>query len=193
MPAIISFDVVPPIYNQYPPFISLDSILLKTNDSAGGYKHAKEDNSEFTTGEQDRFQAVHMEWATTAFAEELEALRTGQLETLTSKRKQKKCAAINVEPEDSSALALDPTQYSFVLASKGEKGGGAAAAEEIEVQVLADMLQSGSQFLSSAEKKMLLGARQRAVASSASGDVVEERNGISLHDRRKRELGFVVE
>ena len=105
-----------------------------------------------------------MEWATTAFAEELEALRTGQLETLTSKRKQKKCAAINVEPEDSSALALDPTQYSFVLASKGGKGGGAAAAAEIDVQVLADMLQSGSQFLSSAEKKMLLGARQRAVA-----------------------------
>ena len=27
MPAIVSFDVVPPICNQYPPYISLDSIL----------------------------------------------------------------------------------------------------------------------------------------------------------------------
>lgn len=171
------------------------------------------EKSLLTKEEQDQFQQVHMEWATNAFEEELDALRKGQLENLTSSRRQKK------KPEElssSSATAaaageveLDPTQYSFVVASKkkGKAKGeheeeeemAAAAMEEIDVQVVADMIQSGSNFLSGIEKRMLLSARQRCVNDGDSMDVhhddddVDDHTGLTLHERRKREIGFLVE
>jgi hypothetical protein len=134
-----------------------------------------------------------MEWATNAFAEELEALRTGQLHVLMSARKQKKGAARPAARDDATAFGLDPTRHSFVLAS-GNRGGGSADKEheeaaEIDVQVLADMVRSGSHFLSRTEKAMLLGAQQRAAAAPRGAS--ERVGGISLHERRRRQLGFV--
>ena len=49
------------------------------NDSARGNKHKdankESDKESLTEKEPDQFQAVHMECVTTAFAEELKALR----------------------------------------------------------------------------------------------------------------------
>mmetsp|Transcript_9003 Transcript_9003/g.20309 ORF Transcript_9003/g.20309 Transcript_9003/m.20309 type:complete len:394 (-) Transcript_9003:46-1227(-) len=159
------------------------------------------DGKPLTKTEQDQFQEVHMEWATNAFAEELEALRKGQLETFTTTKRQKKSgAAASIVEEESSTVELDPTQYSFVVASsKGKMGKDAnaeakaaamVASEEIDVQVLADMLQSGSNVLSVSEKRMLLQARQRATSTMGTNDAD---TGLTLHEQRKRELGFLVE
>mmetsp|Transcript_15638 Transcript_15638/g.33012 ORF Transcript_15638/g.33012 Transcript_15638/m.33012 type:complete len:393 (+) Transcript_15638:133-1311(+) len=176
------------------------------NESGEGSQNitsANNEDDELLTGEdQEQFQAVHMEWATTAFAEELELLRKGQLDTLASnKRKQNKNASgrrgAEQQRDPSSGVELDPTQYSFVVSSNDKNKAGdnanenaAVTMEDIDLQILADMLQSGSNFLSNTEKKMLLGARQRAMTSM---DVVDKGDGFSLHERRKRELGFVVE
>ena len=172
----------------------------KSNNSGEAKKHVdtktEGDDEPLTKEEEEQFDAVYLEWTTNAFAEELEALRRGQLENLTSSKKQKKSAAA---ASGSAEVDLDPTQYSFIVASKGGKGKGiaddetataAVAAEEIDVQVLADMLQSGGNFLSPTEKKMLLRARQRAKMRSDEKDPFV---GLSLHERRRRELGFVVE
>lgn len=172
----------------------------KSNNSGEAKKHVdtktEGDDEPLTKAEEEQFDAVYLEWTTNAFAEELEALRRGQLENLTSSKKQKKSAAA---ASGSAEVDLDPTQYSFIVASKGGKGKGiaddetataAVAAEEIDVQVLADMLQSGGNFLSATEKKMLLRARQRAKMRSDEKDPFV---GLSLHERRRRELGFVVE
>ena len=177
-----------------------DDETSKSNNSGEAKKHVdtktEGDDEPLTKEEEKQFDAVYLEWTTNAFAEELEALRKGQLENLTSSRKQKKSVAA---ASGSAEVELDPTQYSFVVASKGKKKGkaddetaAAAAAEEIDVQVLADMLQSGGNFLSPTEKKMLLRARQRAKMRSDEKDP-KDFVGLSLHERRRRELGFVVE
>ncbi|KAL7540372.1 hypothetical protein ACHAXR_010063 [Thalassiosira sp. AJA248-18] len=164
----------------------------------------EEEESSLTNDEEEEFQLIHMEWATNAFAEELEALRKGQLEKQTSTRRIKKSADAGKRAQRdgaSSSVELDPTQYSFVVADKkgnadkDQNDGDTAAADEIDVQVLADMLQSGSSFLSVTEKKMLLRARQRGALNTniSSSDSEEKKDGgITLHERRKRELGFLV-
>ncbi|KAL7533972.1 hypothetical protein ACHAWF_004678, partial [Thalassiosira exigua] len=140
-----------------------------------------------TREEEARFQEVHMEWATSAFSEELEALRDGTLEELTSARRRAKGAA--ARPSDD--LGLDPTLHSFV--APRHTGGASAkttgeAAEDVDVRVLADALRSGGAFLSATEKRMLLGARTRARTIGGAG--AEE--GLSLHERRRRNLGLAV-
>lgn len=158
-------------------------------------KASNTDEEPMTESEQDQFQSIHMEWATNAFAEELEALRKGQLEKLTSeKRQQKQKSGVQKEPSK-MGVELDPTQYSFVLSNNKGKDDAAEIVEEVDVQVLAEMLASGSHFLSDVEKRMLLGARQRALdATGAGGDEanVDGSGGLTLHERRKQELGFRV-
>eukprot|EP00584_Thalassiosira_punctigera_P002507 CAMPEP_0172539780 /NCGR_PEP_ID=MMETSP1067-20121228/10912_1 /TAXON_ID=265564 ORGANISM="Thalassiosira punctigera, Strain Tpunct2005C2" /NCGR_SAMPLE_ID=MMETSP1067 /ASSEMBLY_ACC=CAM_ASM_000444 /LENGTH=268 /DNA_ID=CAMNT_0013325513 /DNA_START=132 /DNA_END=935 /DNA_ORIENTATION=+ len=62
-----------------------------------------------TDEEMNQFQSTHLEWATEAFAEELDALRTGRLEELVCAKKKKKN-----EPE----AGLDPAQFSLVATPK---------------------------------------------------------------------------
>lgn len=171
------------------PILSGESTTAK---SYAGASERKEDSSNcrWTQEEEDKFQEVHMEWATDAFAKELEALRTGQLET-TPSRMQKKGSVKKEGREDLSAYEL-----SFVLSSEHSGSGGQdackdAAVEKEEINVMsdlsliADMVQSGSNFFSNDEKKMLLRARQRALASPDREDGRD--GGISLHERRRRE------
>ena len=62
----------------------------------------------------------------------------------------------------------------------------------IDVQILADMMQSGSNVLSTTEKKMLLNARNRALLRRREeGCTDDDVNKLTLHERRKCELGFL--
>jgi len=124
--------------------------------------------------EQKQFEQVHMEWATDAFAEELEALRNGTFEQKFGTKKKRE------------ELELDPTQHSFVVA-KQKSSNENPMSEDVHVQVLADMIRSGGNVFSEVEKKMLVRARQRGDVNSQECD-----RGISLpiHELRRRKLGY---
>ena len=172
-----------------------------------------------TEDEQLQFHDVYMEWATNAFEQELDALRKGQLEEFTSARSQTRRSVTTTATttdaamganDSTTAVELDPTQYSFVVADESSNGddkrkgvgteAGSAEAEaarisslqEIDVRVLSEMMYSGSNVLTISEKRMLLHARQRAVLKDAVAleDDADATSGLTLHERRKREIGL---
>lgn len=167
---------------------------------------ANDDNDDNNVDEQ-QFHQVYMEYATNAFATELEALRKGQLEQMcTNSKKKTNGGSTNNSGKATSSqpmeLDLDPTQHSFVVASSKRSGNdddiddgakAAAAAAEIDVQVLSDMLSSGSHTLSIVERNMLLRARQRGNSSSGGAVVLSTSEGLSLHERRRQELGLLAD
>lgn len=166
---------------------------------------ANDDNDDNNVDEQ-QFHQVYMEYATNAFATELEALRKGQLEQMCTNSKKKMGGSTNNSGKATSSqpmeLDLDPTQHSFVVASSKRSGNdddnddgakAAAAAAEIDVQVLSDMLSSGSHTLSIVERNMLLRARQRGNSSSGGAVVLSTSEGLSLHERRRQELGLLAD
>ena len=170
-----------------------------------------------TEDEQLQFHDVYMEWATNAFEQELDALRKGQLEEFTSARSQTRRSVTTTATttdaamganDSTTAVELDPTQYSFVVTTESSNGddkrkgvgteaGSAEAAriaalQEIDVRVLSDMMYSGSNVLTILEKRMLLQARQRALLKDAVvlEDDADATSGRTLHERRKREIGL---
>lgn len=188
-------------YEWWEPILSKERTPGSARGTKDGTIDKTNDDEPLSEEELNQFQSVHMEWATNAFSEELEALRKGQLDQYTSARRQSKKGAragTSATGESNVAVELDPTQYSFVVAaSAGNKAGdgsdeaAAAAAREIDVQVLGEMLNSGGSFLSDEEKGMMLRARQRALAGGYARDT--DASLETLHERRKREIGLAVE
>lgn len=188
---------------------SKTKLLLNRQDNDEKWNQTNNtDNKSDVDEQQQQFHHVYMEYATNAFATELEALRRGTLEQQTSTFKKKKKKKGNSNDKSSTLqqmeLDLDPTQHSFVVASSKRSGNNvhdnddeakAAAAAEVDVQVLSDMLSSGSHTLSAVEKHMLLKARQRGSSSSAEAAVLvrakSDGDGLSLHERRRQELGLL--
>ncbi|KAK1741323.1 hypothetical protein QTG54_007801 [Skeletonema marinoi] len=174
----------------------LRSKQRSSRDDANNNRFNQANDDDTNNVDEQQFHHVYMEYATNAFATELEALRKGKLEQMCTTSKKKKGVNTNSGKETSSQameLDLDPTHHSFVVASSKRSGNNddgddeAKAAAEIDVQVLSDMLSSGSNSLSILERNMLLKARQRG----SSGAVVTSSEGLSLHERRRQELGLI--
>ena len=173
------------------------STVENMNTYSGEDFNKEKEEEALTEEEQRQFDTVHMEWATNAFAEELEALRSGQ--PTTKQRQQQKSLNAKSRKEEQNELRteLDPTQYSFVVAKpmeneKDDTNNNNVEESNIDVQILADMMQSGSNVLSTTEKKMLLNARNRALLRRREeGCTDDDVNKLTLHERRKRELGFL--
>ena len=154
----------------------------------------KDETSPLTKEEEQQFQKIYMEWATNAYSVELNALREGELGALTSaRRKQKSTSSAGFKNDKSAApeVELDPTQYSFIV-ENNKRRDTKKEVEQVDVKVLGDMMASGSYALSNTEKRMLLQARQRAIEKIADSRSTDRDDdvGISLHERRKLELGF---
>jgi hypothetical protein len=158
-----------PDMKWWEPYISRGT---DTNTSyANNINHKNPNQEALSSEEQKQFEQVHMEWATNAFAEELEALRNGTLE-------QK----FGIKKKRVEALELDPTEHSFVVAKKqSSNSNDELPREDVDVQVLADMIRSGGSVFSNVEKKMLLRARHR-------GGIVEEGKSLPIHELRRRKL-----
>ena len=172
-----------------------DDNSSKEIDSHRTHINNKDREPPLTKEEEQQFKEIYMEWATNAYSVELNALREGELGALTSaRRKQKSTVGPAGSKNDKSAAAaveLDPTQYSFIV-ENNKKKDTKKEVEQVDVKVLGDMIASGSYALSNTEKRMLLQARQRAIEKIADSRSTDRDDdvGISLHERRKLELGF---
>ncbi len=195
-----------------------DAIVTTTtnhnNSNSNQTNYDDNDQDYNNVQQQQQFHQVYMEYATNAFSTELEALRNGQLERIcasssTTKKNKKGGGSANNNNNSSSnnekgmEVDLDPTQHSFVVATNSAKHNNdnsddtaraKAAAAEIDVQVLSEMLSSGLYTLNNLEKNMLLRARQRGGDDdddiSGSGRI-GGKVGLSLHDQRRQELGLL--
>eukprot|EP00804_Cyclotella_cryptica_P001116 CCRYP_008410-RA/>CCRYP_008410-RA protein AED:0.19 eAED:0.19 QI:0/-1/0/1/-1/1/1/0/292 len=164
------------------PILSYDSSKSNgSNRKSPSFQAQRVHSVNLSAEEQTQFEQVHMEWATNAFADELEALRNGQFGVkYGATAGKKKIGGTDV------MLDLDPNEHSFIVAKrKKEIDEVPSMREEVDVQVLADMLRSGSNVFSGEEKKMLLRAKLR-------GEKIQEKceNVPNLHDIRKCEIGF---
>lgn len=198
-----------------------DAIVTTTNNSNSNSNQTNYDDNDQdynNVQQQQQFHQVYMEYATNAFSTELEALRSGQLERIcassSSNKKNKKGGGSannsSSNNEKGMEIDLDPTQHSFVVATNSAKHNNddndddtaraKAAAAEIDVQVLSEMLSSGLYTLNNLEKNMLLRARQRGDddddedcrdnTTNGSGRL-GGKGGRSLHARRQMELGLL--
>lgn len=182
-----------------------DTIVTTTTNHQTNYDDNDQDYN--NVQQQQQFHQVYMEYATNAFSTELEALRNGQLERICASSKKKKkdggSANNNNNNEKGMEVDLDPTQHSFVVATNSAKHNdddsndaarAKAAAADIDLQVLSEMLSSGLYTLNNLEKNMLLRARQRGGGddddNSGSGRI-GGKGGLSLHDQRRQELGLL--
>ena len=180
--------------------------------------------SNIMTEEEEReYRMVYAEWSTNAFGDELDMLRRGM-------------GVVGVDRGPSSSGgeeattdvvdgSLDPTRFSLVSSTasrdgKGGRGGRGTQSstsstttnptttprEIIDVRVLSDMLISGSDVLSTDEKRMLLCARRRGGKETTRRTTTKiairhdddecvgpatTTRGLTLHERRKREIGFM--
>lgn len=166
------------------PILSKDA-KSATRDSE---KPSPRQGVQLSAEEQEQFERIHMEWATNAFAEELEALRNGTLEQQFGVKKKKM---------DSVEDLLDQNELSFVV-SKQKKSSNTTnsnngqSEEDIDVQVLADMIRSGGNLFSDVEKRMLLRAKQHGDSEQQpSSSDVDRRNSMPMHELRRRKLGFI--
>ncbi|KAL7483983.1 hypothetical protein ACHAW6_011642 [Cyclotella cf. meneghiniana] len=144
------------------PLLSSDS--SKKNDTSGNARSQQTQqvhSATLSAEEQSQFEQIHMDWATNAFADELEALRNGQLEKQFGVNVGK-----NIMGGDSAAvdnmLDLDPNEHSFIVAKRNKtRDEDRFVMEEVDVQILADMLRSGNNVFSEEDKNMLLRAKLR--------------------------------
>ena len=197
-----------------------DAIVTTTTNHNNSNQTNYDDNDQDYNNvqQQQQFHQVYMEYATNAFSTELEALRNGQLERIcassSSNKKNKKGGGSannsSSNNEKGMEIDLDPTQHSFVVATNSAKHNNddsdaaraKAAAAEIDVQVLSEMLSSGLYTLNNLEKNMLLRARQRGDGdddddessrdnSTSGSGRIDGKDGLSLHARRQMELGLL--
>jgi hypothetical protein len=165
-----------------------EPILSKDTKSAtrDSEKSSPRQGVQLSAEEQEQFERIHMEWATNAFAEELEALRKGTLEQQFGVKKKK---------VDSVEDLLDQNELSFVVSkqkkSSNNTNSNNGQSEDIDVQVLADMVRSGGNLFSDVEKRMLLRARQHGDSKQKPGSDVDRQNSLSIHELRRRKLGFI--
>jgi hypothetical protein len=158
------------------------------NSSSSSYDRKGETHTEsapLSKEEQTQFEQFHMEWATNAFAEELEALRNGQLENQCNKNSAKNKRGENDREDD--FLDLNPNEHSFVVAKRNKPSE--VTREDVDVQILAEMIRSGGTLLSDDEKRMLLRARQRGEKHPNRKE--SDKKTATIHDIRRRELGFL--
>ena len=200
-----------------------DAIVTTTTNLINSNQTNYDDNDQDYNNvqQQEQFHQVYMEYATNSFSTELEALRNGQLERIcasssSSNKKNKKGGGSannnNSNNEKGMEVDLDPTQHSFVVVPNSAKRNDGdddntddtarakAAAAEIDVQVLSEMLSSGLYTLNNLEKNMLLRARQRGDDDDDVGSRDNTTNGsgriggkggLSLHDQRRQALGLL--
>ena len=130
---------------------------------------------------EEEFRGMYMEMMTTAFASELDDIRTGKAAVLaTSKKRKKKSAAANAMDEDNVFVA-PPEQEADAEAAKRQ-------AEDIDVDVLVNILQSGARAFSKEEKAILAEERERA--NRRSDDDGGSTDAMTPHERRRRLVGL---
>ena len=156
-------------------------------------KRSQDDEGDSQQEIEEDFRALYMNTMTTAFAAELDDIRTGRASAKNTKRKKggaKKGidAAATMMDADNMFVAPDHIKDG---ADEDPEEKEPLVQENIDVEVLVDILRGGMSSFSAKERKMLIeeGKRRRRkdeVVAASEEDV------LTPHDRRRKMLGFSI-
>ena len=154
-------------------------------------KRSQDDEGDSQQEIEEDFRALYMHTMTTAFAAELDDIRTGRASAKNTKRKKggaKKGidAAATMMDADNMFVAPDHIKDG---ADEDPEEKEPLVQENIDVEVLVDILQGGMNSFSANERKMLIEEskwrrRKDEVVAASEEDV------MTPHERRRKMLGF---
>ena len=149
------------------------------DDNGGGHANGGGDDS-------DEFRALYMNIMTTAFAAELDDIRTGRAVAKASGKKSSKRKKVSMM-EEGDNMFVDPDHIKDDAAKEEEEEP--LVQENIDLEVLVDMLQGGMRSFAAKERKMLIEQSKRKEGRAAAAE--EEEGGVlTPHERRRKMLGF---
>ena len=155
-------------------------------------KRSQDDEGDSQREIEEEFRALYMNTMTTAFATELDDIRTGRASAKNTKRKKgaaKKAtdAAATVMDADNMFVAPDHVKDG---ADEDPEEKEPLAQENIDVEVLVDILQGGMSSFSANERTMLIEEGKRKRWKNEVAAVEEEEGIMTPHERRRKMLGF---
>ena len=147
-----------------------------------------------TNDDDEEFRALYMATMTTAFAAELDDIRTGRAAAKASGKKgSKRKKAGGAQGTNATTTAdnifVDPDH---MKADAGEEEEEPLVQENIDVDVLVDILQGGMGSFTAKERKMLIeeSKRRKDLDDVGVGEGDEEEDIVTPHERRRKMLGF---
>ena len=155
-------------------------------------KRSQDDEGDSQREIEEEFRALYMNTMTTAFAAELDDIRTGRASTKNAKRKKggaKKAtdAAATVMDADNMFVAPDHVKDG---ADEDPEEKEPLVQENIDVEVLVDILQGGMSSFSAKERKMLTEESKRRRRKNEVAAAEKEEDVMTPHERRRKMLGF---
>ena len=142
---------------------------------------------------EEEFRALYMNTMTTAFAAELDDIRTGRASAKNAKRKKGGAK----KPTDAAEAMIMDADNTFVAPDHTKDGADEdpeekepPVQENIDVEVLVDILQGGMSSFSVKERKMLVEESRRRRRKNEVAAAEEEEDVMTPHERRRKMLGF---
>jgi hypothetical protein len=139
---------------------------------------------------EDEFRSLYMNTMTTAFAAELDDIRTGKASAKNTKRKK---GGAKKATDAATAMIMDADNM-FVAPDHVKDGDPEEkeplVQENIDVEVLVDILQGGMSSFSAKERKMLIEESKHRRRKNEAAAAVEEEDIMTPHERRRKMLGF---
>ena len=154
-------------------------------------KRGSEEQEEDDDTNDEEFRALYMSTMTTAFAAELDDIRTGRAAAKASGKKSCKRKKVGGAKGtnastimDADNMFVDPDHMKEDAAEEEEEP---LVQENIDVEVLVDILQGGMRSFTAKERKMLIEESKRR---KDGGEGNEEGDIVTPHARRRKMLGF---
>ena len=155
-------------------------------------KRSQDDEGDSQREIEDKFRALYMTTMTTAFAADLDDIRTGRASTKNAKRKK----GVAKKATDAAATVMDADNM-FVAPDHVKDGADEdpeekepLVQENIDVEVLVDILQGGMSSFSAKERKMLIEEGKRRMRKNEVAAAEKEEDVMTPHERRRKMLGF---
>ena len=157
---------------------------LRSQQRRDGEEEDDDDDDDDNINDDDEeFRALHMATMTTAFAAELDDIRTGRAAARAfGKKGNKRKKATN--PDN---IFVDPDHMKEDAEEEEEEP---LVQENIDVDVLVDILQGGMRSFTANERKILIEESKRRKDSEEGGGEDGEGDIVTPHERRRKMLGF---
>ena len=155
----------------------------------------EDDDDDNTNDDDEEFRALYMTAMTTAFAVELDDIRTGRAAAKASGKKgSKRKKAGGANGTNASTMMMDAYNIfvdpDHMKEDAGEEEEEPLVQENIDVDVLVDILQGGMRSFTANERKILIEESKRRKDSEEGGGEDGEGDIVTPHERRRKMLGF---
>ena len=167
---------------------------MRSHQRRGSEEQEEDDDDDNDNDEE--FRALYMSTMTTAFAAELDDIRTGRAAAKASSKKSNKRKKVGGAKGtnastimDADNMFVDPDHMKEDAAEEEEEP---LVQENIDVEVLVDILQGGMRSFTAKERKMLIeeSKRRKDLDDVGVGEGDEEEDIVTPHERRRKMLGF---